>query len=70
MNLNRGSSRNAIRPYNNLVGDVEVEAVSGEEEDDDRCHPCGEDEEESGERPVERMQSPFKPTTAEVDDHT
>ena len=49
MNLNRGSGRNAIRSYPKLVGDVEVEAASEGDEEDNRCHPCGE-EEESGER--------------------
>ena len=69
IDLNRGSSEYAIRPFNNLVADVEVEAASEENEEDSRGHPCGEEEEECDERTVKRMQSPLRPTTAEVDDH-
>ena len=68
--MNRDSSRYAIRPYNNFVADVEVEEPSGENVEESRCHPCvGEDEEESGERPVKKMQSPLLPTPAEVGEH-
>ena len=67
--MNRDSENNAIRPFNHLVADVEVEEPSGEREDDgSRCHPC-EDEGESGERFVKRMQSPLLPTPAEIEDH-
>ena len=60
--------RHGLRPFNQFVADVEVEEPSGETVDDETCHPC-ENDEESGERFVRKMQSPLLPTPAEIESH-
>ena len=69
MKLNRASNKYAVRPCSKLVGDVEVEKASEGEETESRCQPCEGEEEEFGKRTTTAMQSPYKPSPAEVEEH-
>ena len=57
MNLNHRTEESAIRPFD--VNNAEEEEAAGGEEE----------EGESGERKVQRMNSPGKPSATEVDEH-